>query len=182
MAKSRGKRMENNSVSGEEYRHMVATSRPPKKRRWDTALAAVAAAVVVAALGFYGGMRYQKNHDKNTLASSQFGVNRAGGGAFFRGGGGLGQVTSISPSSITINNFRTGSSQTFSITSSTKISDNGQAVTPSDIKTGDTVVVRGAGQGSTTADTIIVNPQLGGVNGPVMMSSPGLNSQTITTN
>lgn len=130
-------------------------------------LPVVGAAIVLCAAGFAAGVAYQKDRTKNSAAisssgSSSTGFPGGGRGGFGRRAGGIGQVTTISATSITINNQRTGASNTYSIDSSTAISDNGQTVSTSDIQSGDTVLVTTSGSGSTTATRILVNPSFGG--------------------
>jgi hypothetical protein len=73
----------------------------------------------------------------------------------------IGQVENISSTSITVQNAQTNVASTFSITSSTLISDDGQAVSASDIQTGDTVLVTASSSSSSTASRIIVDPSYG---------------------
>jgi hypothetical protein len=134
-------------------------------------------AVLVAIGGFVGGMQYQKG--KSTIASSataglagQGGATAGGFGG--RGGGqalngGFGTVTAVSDSSITISDRRTSGTKTYSISSSTTITDAGAAATVSSIATGDQVLVRTSSSTSTAATTIEVNPTMQG--GPAGQSS-----------
>ena len=125
----------------------------------------IAVVVFLCVLSFFGGRQYQKHHggSSNAAASSGRG-NFPGGGGFggARRSGGIGSVTAISSSSITVNDQRSGSSKTYSITSSTQITDNGSTVDYTDIKTGDTVLVSADSSTSTTATRILVNPSFGG--------------------
>lgn len=134
--------------------------------------------VVLCGLSFLGGEKYQKNHQSTATNTTSSTGNQTtptggfGGGRFGNRGGGFGQVTAVSSSSITITNQRTNASTTYSITSSTTITDNGSTVTTSDIQTGDTVLVRTSGSGSTAATAIEVNPSFGGgMGGPVTQNS-----------
>jgi len=119
----------------------------------------VLAVILLMLLSFAVGQYYGDHHTKPSTAAA-FGA--AGPGGFRRNGGGIGSVTAVSASSITIQNARTGTSNTYSIDSSTKITDNGQTVSASSIATGDRVLIMPASSGSTVAATIIVNPSFGG--------------------
>lgn len=125
----------------------------------------VVVVLILCGLSFYGGISYQKHHVKASAVSST--ASRTGLGGGFGGtrrSGGFGQVTAVSSTSITLTNQRTNASTTYSITSTTTITDNGQAVTTSDIQTGDTVLVTTSASSSTTATSILVNPSFGGGN------------------
>lgn len=117
--------------------------------------------VIVGIGGFAAGRSYQKSHS-TMMTASRFGQAGAFGSRGARRSGGRGQVTTVSDSSITIDNARTGSSSTYSISGSTTITDNGTTVTASDIKTGDEVFVTTSGPTSTVATQILVNPSFGG--------------------
>jgi len=158
-------------ISGEEFQARRQTSnhsRNPNGYKVTVStrlLGIVAAVIILCGLSFYGGVSYQKHHAKATpAANTNIGSNGAGGfgGSGARRSGGFGQVTAVSSTSITVSNQRTGASTTYSITSSTTITDSGQSVTTSDIQTGDTVLVTTSGSGSTTATAILVNPSFGG--------------------
>jgi hypothetical protein len=129
--------------------------------------------VIVAGLAFWGGTAYQKHHNRGaTLTTNRRGL--LGGGRF--AGGGFGSVTSISSTSITVQNSRSGTSKTFAITSSTKVEDNGASATTSTISTGDPVIVMPSSTNASDAATIIVNPSFGGGFG-----GPASNSSTSAT-
>ncbi|HEY4964620.1 MAG TPA: hypothetical protein VIH90_08080 [Candidatus Saccharimonadales bacterium] len=118
--------------------------------------------VVATVVGFWAGSAYQSNHNKSastTGGASAFGGARGGG--FQRGGGGIGTVSTVSASSITVSST-SGSSKTYSITSATTISDNGQTVTTSDIQNGEKVIVIPSTSNATQAARILVNPSFGG--------------------
>lgn len=142
---------------------------------------AVRMAVVVACLvlGFLAGMQYEKGVPITTRPTAATGAGNFTGGRSGRygmhRGGGLGQVSAVSGSSITIHNQRTGDAQTFKISSTTAIMDNGAAANVGDIKTGDTVMVRSAANDQGTAGSIIINPDLSGgmMNGGGLSPGPG---------
>ncbi|HSX45993.1 MAG TPA: hypothetical protein VLG27_03260 [Candidatus Saccharimonadia bacterium] len=157
-------------VTGEQHAKMAtASSHGPRKSvtvSSQTALIVLGIAVLCG-LSFAAGMGYQKGHTKKvataTSATEQGSFRMSGG--FGRRAGGLGQVTAVSSTSITISNQRTGADSTYTINLSTAISDNGQTVAASDIQAGDTVLVMTSGSGSTTATRILVNPSFGGSSG-----------------
>jgi hypothetical protein len=71
-----------------------------------------------------------------------------------------GQVSAVNSSSITVQPS-SGSSQTLSITSSTKVIKQDQSAgTPSDISVGDTAVVIASGSDPSQAAYILINPNL----------------------
>ena len=88
------------------------------------------------------------------------------------GNGIMGRVTSISSSSISVEDARSGSASTFSITASTKVVNNGKSASASDIKVGDSVVVIPSSSESTLADQIVINSRRGPNNTPNSSSSP----------
>jgi hypothetical protein len=127
------------------------------------ALVGAAVVVVIGAAGFFGGVQYQKRHQpKNTgtMATGQFGTGGFGGRGGMRRGAGLGQVTSVSNSSITVKNERTGVSKTYSITSATTVMNGTAAGSAGDIKTGDSVIVTATSASATEAGRIVVNPTM----------------------
>jgi hypothetical protein len=164
-------------VSGEEYQAM---SRKSPKPGHEVSLPAktvgvVILVVILCGISFFVGKNYGKDHAKTTTAAASTFSGRAGGGygggGGVRNGGGFGQATAVSSSSITVQNPRSGTSTTYAITSSTTITDNGQTISASNIQVGDTVIIRVASSGSTTATSILVNPSYGG--GGVASSSGG---------
>jgi len=165
-------------VSGEEYQAMSRNT-PPQGHQVSIPMKAVGAVIVViilCGLSFLGGESYGKNHaPKAATTTSAFGGSGSSSGGFggggVRHGGGFGQVSAVSSSSITVQNPRSGTSTTYSITSSTTITDNSQTVPASDIQVGDTVIIQVASSGSTTATTILVNPSVGGGGGNPSSSS-----------
>lgn len=127
----------------------------------NSILAAVAV-IVLCLLSFYVGTLYQKSHNRAAVAVKN---TAAVGSMFGRLGGArpnIGTVSSVSSSSITITGLFNSADQTFAITSSTTVTNNGQSTSVSDIKTGDRVLVQTSGSGSTTATQIDVNPTRGG--------------------
>ncbi|HJP96558.1 MAG TPA: hypothetical protein VJ843_04260 [Candidatus Saccharimonadales bacterium] len=150
--------------------------RPAPRTLSKTTKIIISTAVVltVAAVGFFGGVQYQKS--KKTSTASNGGFQSTGGSGMMMGPGGqhmgeAGTVTAVSATSISFNSQRSSSVVTYAITSSTTITDNGTTVTASDIAVGDMVLVESSGSGSTTATRIVVNPSP--TSGPQMDSSGG---------
>jgi len=122
--------------------------------------------LIVAVLSFLGGMQYQKGKKSATTDQTASGGPSSQNFGNFQGGTGggrmnivLGQVTAISSTSISIQDSRSNSTTTLDITSSTQVTDNGEAASVSSIKVGDNVVVRPNSSNSKQADQIILNPQ-----------------------
>jgi hypothetical protein len=119
----------------------------------------VVAAIILLLLSFYVGTLYQKSH-----VAYGFGRGKQAGLRARHAGrklANLGTVSAVNSSSITISTFLSGTSKTFTINSSTKVVNNGQTASVSDIKSGDRVLVRTGGSGSTTATQIDINPNIG---------------------
>ncbi|HVZ12683.1 MAG TPA: DUF5666 domain-containing protein [Patescibacteria group bacterium] len=129
-------------------------------------------AVVVGALGFFGGMQYQKMQltSGSGFATRQGGAGRfggaggAGGNGRFVGGGAnrpvMGQIVSSDPTGITVK-MSDGSTKIVVVSGSTSINKAATA-TKDDLKTGQTVAVFGTANsdGSVTAQNIQLNPQI----------------------
>lgn len=178
-------------LSVEEYQHMVASGQLKTQRPDYTKPALIAGSIVVAlVLGFIGGISYQKGKTPNTqigTTTGQFGTQGTNGQNGFRGmrrSGSFGSVTAVSDNSITVDSQRTGGSETFKITSSTTVTDNGSSASVSDIKVGDTVMIRTSTSDTSTATSILLNPSFGG--GPGVQdnssSSDSTSDSTIVTN
>ncbi len=116
-------------------------------------------ALVLCGISFWSGTAYQKSKHTNTAVTAG---NGPGGG--FRNGQrpNIGEVTAISSDSISIQDSRSNSNQTFKITSDTTIQDNGSTVSASDIKAGDTAVVIAYSSDASTASRIMLNPSFNG--------------------
>lgn len=133
-----------------------------------TVIAAVLAAVLAGALGFYGGVTYQKTQ------TPSFGGRFANGGGGFGGNGGgfggpggnrgnfaanvaTGTVMAIDSTSITVKTADGGSKKIF-VTSQTQVGQQ-QQLTLSDIKVGDQVGAFGQqSNGGIDARTVEVVP------------------------
>ncbi len=129
----------------------------------------LAVALLIAISGFAGGVQYQKSKSPSTkTAAGQFdagmGQGRFGGRRSLNGS--VGAVTAVSDSSISIQDRRSGSIKTYSITSSTEITNAGVAASANDIVVGDNVIVTTASSASTTATRITLNAGPSGMGGP----------------
>jgi hypothetical protein len=121
-------------------------------------------AVIVGALGFFGGMQYQKMQ----RGAGRFG---AAGGFGGRAGGAngtrpvVGQISSMDSNSVTVK-LPDGSSKIVILSTSTAI--NKQATgSKSDLKNGENILVIGTSNsdGSITAQNIQLNPMMRGMGG-----------------
>jgi len=128
-------------------------------------------ALVMLGGGFIAGMQYQKSKGTSSASASLQNGQTGGPGGMRQRNGGFGTVTAVSSDSITISeqsmpgassSTSSATTKTYSITSSTAITDNGSTVTTSDIAVGDSVMVQTSSSTSTTATQIIVNPTMGG--------------------
>jgi len=140
----------------------------------------VAAAVVLVGVGFFAGMQYQKGKTPTVAASKTASTSSNGssgasgyGGGFRRGDRAFGTVTAVSSSSITIQNSRTGSADTYTLTSSTTVTDSGQSSSISAIQTGDTVMVTLDSSNTQDVTAIMLNPSFGGGAGGYSGGSSG---------
>jgi hypothetical protein len=162
-------------MSGEKHQAMMA-AKGPKQVEIPKSLLAGVAVIILMGLSFYGGVAYQKSHHP-AVSIAASGTSTSGGFAGGRRFGGqrptAGAVTAVSATSITVQDSRTGSSVTLSITSSTQITDNSQTVTASDIQTGDTVLVVASTTDKTQAARILVNPTFGGGSQSSPSGAPG---------
>ncbi len=150
-----------------EITHPKHKSKTLDKKIYRVLLGIILITVVVG-VGFYSGVAYQKNRSTNLTASntnpnSPRGVGY-GFGHRFSGNRTFGTVSAISATSITAQT-RSGNSKTFSIDSSTVISDNGQTITAGNIQTGDTVFITTSSTTSALASRILVNPSFGSFGG-----------------
>jgi len=126
--------------------------------------------LVVAILSFLAGMQYEKGKTPTTVAANTSSSGQASngsggqggfGGGFQRGDRAFGTVSSVSSTSITIQT-RSGSTSTYTITSSTTVTDSGQSSSVSDIQTGDTVILSLDSSNTQDVSSIMLNPSFGG--------------------
>lgn len=167
---------------------MVATGKAKKNNSNYAKIGAIIAAVVVlCGISFVAGMGYQKGHTKTATSQNtgQFGQGGNQGGFGGPGGGfrngqrpNVGEVKAVSSDSITISNQRSGSDQTFKLTSSTSVNNDGNSASVSDIKVGDTVVIQTDSSDTSTATQIILNPNF---QGPQPSSSSQDDSSSVNT-
>lgn len=123
----------------------------------------IVAAVIVGALGFYGGMQYQKSRRGSFLGRSAqgfpSGTNQQGGNARQRNGMGRpvsGEITSMDESTITIKT-QDGSSKIVIYSTSTKVNKTSEG-SISDLKVGEKINAIGSegSDGTITAQSISV--------------------------
>jgi len=144
----------------------------PKKIKVSRNVVSVVVVIVVAIVSFYGGTRYQKSHQPTVATTTSSSSAGGGFGGGFGGGGGgrfggtrrgiVGSVTAISSTSITIQGTADNASHTYSISSNTMISNNGQTAAASDIATGNNVLVIASPSDASQAARILINPSFGG--------------------
>lgn len=139
---------------------------------------AVAVLAVVALLGVFGGAQLKSSNASASVTATSSGTGPGGGrnrGQFSgapngpRGGGGatFGTVESVNGDTITLTDQQ-GNTKTITLTSSTTITKTTTGA-PSDITTGQTIVVRGTANsdGSTTATNVAIgNGGFGAFGGP----------------
>lgn len=122
--------------------------------------------LVAVALGFVGGMEYQKSQRLSIgNANGQLGMMRQGGNGMFRGGANgarpvMGQIISQDDKSVTVK-MQDGSTKIVLLSSSTTI-NKAAAGTTADLKSGTMIAVFGTtnSDGSVTASSIQLNPQM----------------------
>jgi hypothetical protein len=140
-------------------------------KRFDLGILIAAVALVAGASGFAIG---HFTAPKATVASTSQNSAGGGNGSFFRTGGQrpvFGTVASVSGDTITVNDQRTGSTETVTVNSSTTYSDgsgSGASVNLASIASGTSIAAMGTTDSSgnvTSATRIIVNPQFHGFSG-----------------
>jgi hypothetical protein len=161
--------------------------------------------VAIIVVGFIAGAHYEKarqtsaNSSRTSLRNSRSGGfggpeglndNTGGGKGRMSARGGMrngvfGQVTAVSSTSISVKNTRSNSDSTLSINDATKVTNNGQTASVSDVKVGDTVIIRTSATDTKTATQINLNPQMRGPGGGPMgggttqsQTDPQIPSQT----
>src|SRR4030042_5480459 len=144
---------------------MAPVSNQNKKQLLFKFLPTIMLVVIFTAGGFFGGVFYQKNKVKsaNGNVNGQVSENNQGPGRMGAGMNGqrpnMGTVTAINSSSITIENSRSSSEKTYTITSSTKVSNNGETASLDDIKVKDEVMIMTNSSKSSEAAQIMLNPE-----------------------
>ncbi|HEY1645123.1 MAG TPA: hypothetical protein VGF75_01920, partial [Candidatus Saccharimonadales bacterium] len=132
--------------------------------------------ILIVLLAFWLGVVYGHHNKANITTAGGFSSSR---GNF--AGGGFGTVSAVSSTSITVSNQRTNAATTYSITSSTKITDDGQTVSVSSIADGERVIVEPTSSGGTVAGSILVNPSFGGFGGGSSTTNGSSTTGSITT-
>ena len=152
------------------------TTPPPRSGSFAKIIAVVVIVLLAAGGGFFAGMQFGGSSSTRSTADAANGPEGMGRGSMM-GRGGFGTVTEVSDSSITIQAGMRRSSQsssgesttkTYKITTSTKITNNGETVAASTLKSGDRVMIQTDENDTSTATAIEVNPQM---RGPGMGSS-----------
>jgi hypothetical protein len=144
-------------------------ARKRSKPVWLMPVIGSAVLIAVAVVSFFGGVSYQKGKQPSSSEASnpdqaapQAPGQQNGAPGPMGMGGSMGTVTAISASSISVQDTRSGTATTYSITGSTKITDNGQSASTSDIGVGDSVMVIPGTSDSSQAAQIMVNPAFPG--------------------
>ena len=145
----------------------------PRHPAWAKFGLAAVAGVVVLCLSFLGGIQFQKGKKTSDTAigmqTMQNGDSRFSGlrqgqatmGGGLRRMGSFGEVSAINDTSLSFKG-RGGGITTFTITSDTKITKDGEAAAVGDVKVGDTVMVSPSTTDTTAAASIAINPTIQG--------------------
>lgn len=145
-------------------------------KRNNLILIAIVALLVGGAVGFFGGMQYQKSQRPSFGSLGANGQRTGAGGAFagrFGAAGGAngarpvtGQIISTGNNSVTVK-MSDGSTKIVLLTSSTSINKTASA-SQSDLITGQTIAAFGTqnSDGSLTASNVELNPQTRGFGRP----------------
>jgi hypothetical protein len=139
-------------------------------------------AVTLMIVSFFGGIAYQKTKVSNNPTPNLSQTNAQFGGmggpmGLSQGNRAFGTVSSISDSSITVSD-RDGSTTTYTITSSTQVTDNGSTASISDIQTGDTAILELSSSDSKQVTSIVLNPSFNG-GGPTTSTNSSSSSSSI---
>lgn len=182
--------MTKKELTPREYEEMVSTGKAGRTADTNYVKYGVIAivALVLCGVSFGAGMSYQKGKQPaastaSTNDNGQFpsqGGGPGGGMGGFRNGQrpNIGEVKAVTSDSITISSQRSESDQTFKITSSTTVQDNGSTASVSDIKTGDTVLITTDSSDTSTATQIMLNPSFGPPGGGSTQSAPSSSETT----
>jgi hypothetical protein len=115
----------------------------------------VAAVVVLMALSFWAGTFVHKNNKATLRNAGNYGMGAGFGGRGSFGNRAIGAVTSVSSTSITVNDIRTNTSKTYNVTSSTVVTSGSTASNISAVSVGNNVVV--SGDSSNNATRIMIS-------------------------
>lgn len=159
-------------------------------------VAIVLAIALIAGGSFFAGMQYGKSSSNTGGANGMgaFGGQGTNGGFGGRMGqmGTFGTVTSISSTSITVSVTQGGpdqqssdssssTSKTYTINSSTTVTNNGSTASVSDITNGDTVMIRTSTSDTSVAASIILNPSFGGPMGQTQSTTTDSTTNSSTS-
>lgn len=176
--------MTKKELTPSQYEEMVSTGKAKSTTDTNYIKYGVIAivALVLCGVSFGAGISYQKGKQPTTSTAStndngQFpaqGGGPGGGMGGFRNGQrpNIGEVKAVTSDSITVSSQQSGTDQTFKITSSTTVQNNGSTASVSDIKAGDTVLIIADSSDATTASQIMLNPNFGPPGGGSTQSSP----------
>lgn len=165
--------MSKKELTPSEYEEMVSTGKAKTTTNTSYIKYGVIAvvALILCGISFSAGMSYQKGKKTtDTTASTsdngQFPTQGGGPGGGMGGFGNgqrpnIGEVKAVASDSITVSNQRSGTDQTFKITSSTTVQSDGSTAAVSDIKAGDTVLITTDSSDTSTATQIVLNPSFG---------------------
>ena len=137
--------------------------------------------LILCGLSFWGGISYQKGHTTN--ATAQGGTTAGAFGGRFRGGARptIGTVSTVSSSSLVVQT-QDGTTKTFTLTSTTEVTDNGASSSVSNIQSGDTVAVIVSTSNTNQATLVLLNPNFGGGFGGGQPSGSSPDSTAAPTN
>lgn len=170
-------------LTSSEYEEMVSTGKANHMANTNYVKYGIIIIVtlVLCGVSFGAGISYQKGKQLVTSAaattndSGQFSAEggELGGRGSLRSGQrpNIGEVKAVTSDSITISSQQSESDQTFKITSSTVVQNNGSTASLSDIKTGNTVLIRTDSSDTTKATQITLNPGFGSPGGGSTQSS-----------
>lgn len=159
-------------ISGEEHAATTSTMNQTKKTDQRKFIIPTIIAVLIFVVGFFGGIEYQKNQTSvKTQANDAPSQNDGPGGGFQVGPGGggrmnmrggIGEVTAISESSISVKDSFNDSTTTYDISDNTTITKDGKNIDTSGIQVGDRAIVQASSSNSKQAARIIINPTMPG--------------------
>lgn len=191
--------MTNKELTPSEYEEMVSTKAGnlPDNKNYAKYTVAAIVLLVLCGISFGLGIAYQQGKQNKVagISNNQQSAlpdmgNGPGAGGLGGGQGGfangqrpnMGEVTAVSSDSITIQDSRSNSTQTFKITDSTEITDNGSKASAEDIKTGDSVLIATGTSDTSTASQVMINPSFRGpMPGGTTQSVPGNTNSSPST-
>lgn len=157
----------NNQMSGEEF-EAYQSNRSHKKTLSFPIVPMLGVLVVIALMtgSFLAGIQYQKQQQKS-ITPALVGQNNGFGGQGQpkRGFGDMGTVTAITDTAITVKNAQSGATKTYTIGTSTTITEDGNELTATQIQVNDSVLIQTDTADTAVATQIIVNPTFGAPSG-----------------